>query len=157
MEVFDQIKKMYENYEKEEREAKLKAIYEVLDPLVGKLNDAKEMKALLEADLKEKNIYIAELEVQIRQAWGPHIQGADTASIELPSGLSLQLSTEDKFSVEDKDLCIKWLEEHNYRDVMKWDIHTQTLYRIARDELASGNNIEGLNHYKFKKLKTKKI
>lgn len=154
MDELDEIKKLMENLST--REDKLKYLRSELGVLAKELKDEETKKFQIEADLKHLNKRIMDLHDRIRKIWSPFIAGAEKAELDC-DGIILSTAPTLNISVETKDDAIGWLESHGYKDVMKWDINTNTLKAIAREKYEGDDplKIPGLKYSTFQVVKIK--
>jgi hypothetical protein len=73
----------------------------------------------------------------------------------LSNGIVLSAKPTMNIGVEDNEATTAWLMTNGYKDVLKWQIHNQTLKKIARENLESGTTIPGLRYQKFTLIKIK--
>jgi len=141
-------------YYKEEKESKLEQIKEKLKPLAQDLKAFTEERQRLSHQVDELGRKISDLEKKIRAIWLPYIEGAEIASIDL-DGVILKTSPILAVKAEDKDATMDWMATHGYKDVMKWQIHHQTMCKIAREEYEKEDRVEipGLTYEYIQKIK----
>lgn len=139
------------------KEANLEELKINLTPLAGILENMLQDKAAAEAELAEINKQIIETEKKIRAIWEPMIRGAEKATIDLGR---IKLSSEQKLNVSvgheenARASAIDWLCSNGYKDVMKYDINTNTMKSIATGLLKESDvKIPGLNYSTFNKIK----
>lgn len=132
----------------------LEALKGELEPLAKQLKQLKLKKDEAESFVSGINKEIMAVETRIREIWGPlvHSDKADLAvgDMKLTIEKSLNVSQDDKLS------AIEWLNTNGFSDVLKLDIHTQTLYSLAREKFKEeGVEIPGLKYSTFQKIKIK--
>ncbi len=119
-----------------------------------KLRDAQVKKENLEAQIKLLNKDMEELETEIRRKWEPCL-GADKAELMLDNGIVLLAKPTMNVGVEDNEAMTNWFLNNGYKDVMKYQIHNQTMKKIAKEEYEKGTVIPGLKFTKFTLIKVK--
>lgn len=140
-----------------DKEAKIEDLKLLLAPLANELQQLMLDKAATEAQLSEINKQIKDVESGIRKLWEPHIMGAESASLDLGDA-KLEIKQTLNVSVADednsRDYAIDWLCSNGYKDVMKYDINTNTMKAIA-SRLAKDDNIKipGLKYSTYNKIK----
>lgn len=155
----------------EEKEAKFEKLKEELTPLAKELKRLEHDKELIELDLKSKNKDISSIQDNIRKIWGPHIAGAEKASIncsgiflETMPKLNITIEKDESEESEDGDesdaprqQVIKWLMDNGYKDIMSWDCNTNKMKKIARElyQDGTGKMITGLKYSYFQLIKVK--
>ena len=131
-----------------------------LEPLADRLIKAEKLKADATTALKKINEEISEIEAKIRNLWRPFVSAVDKAEIKFDH-FTLRLAKELVVSADDstdspREQSISWLQENGYGDCLKFDINTNTLKSIAKDEYNTSNvQIPGLKYYYFDKIKVK--
>lgn len=135
------------------REEMLAALKQELQGVSESLLNKQREKQTHEVAIKLINEEIAELESQIRTKWEP-LLGADAAELEL-NGVTLSAKPTMNISVEDDEAMKDWFLNHGYGSVMKYQIHNQTMKKIAKEELEGGTVIPGLKYTKFTLIKVK--
>lgn len=130
-----------------------------LGPLVKDLSIlAQEKEKILSENAKKEtdiNKKIKEMESKIRFIWGPFINGADKSQIEI-DGIKLSAAQVVDVKIDDRDEALSWFMSNDYKDVLKYDINTNKLKAIARDERAkNGIQIPGLTYSSFQVITTK--
>ncbi len=121
----------------------------------------KALKALLEEELrltrqlKTIDSSIFNLKEEIRKEWLPYTVGTDKAELAM-DGVCLIMEEVLSLKAEDKDAAVKWCLDNGFEGVMKWQIHDQTLKKIARDKFESDILIPGVEYNKVKIVKIKK-
>lgn len=121
-----------------------------------KLQTSKEDRACeFKAFEKDINKQIAEVQSKIRSIWGPYIDGAERSELDI-DGLPLLAEQVLQVSVEDKDKSLAWCESNGYKDVMRWDINTNKLKSIAKEEKKEKQiEIPGISYDSFQLIKIK--
>ncbi len=130
-----------------------------LEPLAKSLSIlSQEKEVILSENAKKEtdiNKKIKEIESKIRSIWGPFINGADKSQIEI-DGLKLSASQVVDVKIEDRDQALDWFMSNDYKGVLKYDINTNKLKAIARDERAKqGIEIPGLMYSSFQVITIK--
>ncbi len=157
MEVLNEFNELARDFQEEqtsERDKIMEQLKEDLSEISDKLKTAQIEKDNLEARIKAINEDMVELESQIRAKWEPYL-GADTATLKLNNGCVLSAKPTMNVSVENSDVMTEWFLGHGYGSVMKYQIHNQTMKKIAREELEKGVTIPGLKYNKFTIIKVK--
>lgn len=156
MTQLDDIKKMYDEASDaiSNQTKKIEYLKSELSEIAQDFKRFQDEKAELEFQLKEINKKISEKEEQIRKIWMPHIAGAEYATLDV-GGFILETKPTLTVAVEERERAINWLMDHGYKDAMKWDLHTQTMYKIAREHYDKAETIPGLTYKYFQKIKIK--
>lgn len=136
-----------------EIEANKAALKETLAPLVKQLREANLEKEDAETAFSAAKERVANIEAEIRKVWGPFIEGVDKASIDV-DGSRLESAVVINIKALNDDY-LAWLKANGYEDVMKWQVHHQTLKSIANKLYADSIQIPGLEYSKFNKIKLK--
>jgi hypothetical protein len=136
-----------------EIEANKAALKETLAPLVKQLREANLEKEDAETAFSAAKERVANIEAEIRKVWGPFIEGVDKASIDV-DGSRLESAVVINIKTLNDDY-LAWLKANGYEDVMKWQVHHQTLKSIANKLYADSIQIPGLEYSKFNKIKLK--
>lgn len=156
MTQLNDIKKMYDEASDSisNQTKKIEYLKSELSQIAQDFKRFQDEKTELEFKLKEINEKIFEKEEQIRKIWMPHIAGAEHATLDV-GGFILETKPKLNVAVEERSQAISWLMEHGYKDAMKWDLHTQTMYKIAREHYEKAETIPGLTYKYFQMIKIK--
>lgn len=138
----------------QEKQQDLEFIKTLLQDEATSLRDLIEEESRLEHELKRIKSQAHQLKEKIRGLWLPFVQGAEKAEIDL-QGVKLVMQKITDVAIEEKDLAVQWCLENGYKDVCKFDVHTQTMKKIARDCFEQGTEIPGLNYKEVQILKIK--
>jgi len=152
---------------KDQKDNKTEALKSVLGDYAKTLKLLDSDKESIEAKLKDINKQIMEVQDKIRAVWGPHIAGAERASIDC-HGIIIEVMPKLNIKVEEavtpngelesqRDVALDWFSKNGYKDVMRWDINTNKMYAIARDvyKNGDGSKIPGLSYKYFQVIKVK--
>lgn len=131
-----------------ELQSDIDTLKNLLSPLTQELQALEASKLELEIQTKQVNKRISEIESRIRELWFPHIAGAEKAEIEIGS-VVIKMELKQNVSVTERDQAIDWLMQNGYKEVMKWDLHTQTMKAIARKLKEENTLIPGLKYTEF--------
>lgn len=130
-----------------------------IEPLAEALFDLKTEKKNIESEyeskLKDINSQVIEVEKRIRQLWEPFVRGTDKASLKFQN---FELTSKEVRDIKiiSKEDVIDWLLVSGYKDVMKWDINTNTAKKILREELENnGVVLDSVEYTTFTKLDVK--
>ena len=144
----------FEEEKQADRTSMMDTLKSDLQDVSLKLRDAQIKKDNLEAQIKLLNQEMEDLETEIRRKLEPYLC-ADKAELTLSNGIVLSAKPTMNIGVEDNEATTAWLMTNGYKDVLKWQIHNQTLKKIARENLESGTTIPGLRYQKFTLIKIK--
>ena len=138
-----ELKTIYDT-QKSEKDEYLK---EKLDSLANKLFNLEKTKFEIETNLEELSAMIKETEQEIRDVWLPHIAAAEKASVVL-GNLELKTSPKLTVKVDDKESALEWMIANGYKEVMKWEMNTGTLKKIASEKYTQDSNmtVPGLSY-----------
>lgn len=158
MEILDQmgselkeLEGQYAMFEQEKFDDKTKELKFLLSPKILKLKDLKMEIDAMEITLKKLKTKYNDVLDDVRNTWQPFIEGADKAEITV-NGIPVKIEAKLNVSVEDEESVTGWLLSNGYEKVMKYQIHNQTLKKIARDlkeDDANPVEIPGLKYSKF--------
>lgn len=137
------------------KEAVMAEIRLVLGEKAEKLKALDARKKALEIDLENVSRETTEIYNEIRKVWGPFIAGVDDAELEFENGLKVVAKKTLNVKKEDVDLATEWFLGNGYEGVLKYQIHDQTMKKIARDEYEKGVSIPGLEYTTFTTIKVK--
>lgn len=141
----------YAMFEAEKFDDKVKELKHLLSPKIIKLKTLKVEIDELEINLKKCKATYNEVLDEVRFTWQPFIEGADKAEITV-NGIAVKIEAKLNVTVEDEENVTGWLLTHGYEKCMKYQIHNQTLKKIARDLKEDEVNpveIPGLKYSKF--------
>lgn len=151
----EQLKEVLKQFQiAQEKEHDLEFIKTLLQDEATCLKDMLEEESRLEHELKRIKSQTHQLKEKIRSLWLPFVQGAEKAEIDL-QGVKLVMQKITDVSIEEKELAVQWCLDNGYKDVCKFDVHTQTMKKIARDCFEEGTEIPGLNYKEVQILKIK--
>lgn len=152
---FEVLQKAYAEKEEEKKGVNIEHLKPALKAMAERLRELTVLKA--EHDVKIDRIQeaITATLTEIRNAWLPFIAGATEATIDLGGDLVLQAKPVLNIGVEDEKTSIDWFKENGYESVMKYQIHNQTLKKIAREHYLKGEVIPGLKYSTFELIKLK--
>lgn len=158
MEILDQmgselkeLEGQYAMFAQEKFDDKTKELKFLLSPKILKLKELKMEIDTAEMTLKKLKTKYNEILEEVRTTWQPFIEGADKAEITV-NGIPVKIEAKLNVSVEDEDTVTNWLLGNGYEKCMKYQIHNQTLKKIARDlkeDEANSVEIPGLKYSKF--------
>lgn len=156
MDQLEEITKLYNEVSDSisNKTSKIEYLKTELAALAKDFKQFQDEKVELELHLKALNEKISEKEDQIRKIWMPHIAGAEHATLDV-GGIILETKPKLNVSVEARDQAIDWLMQHGYQGAMKWDLNTQTMYKIAREHYDKAETIPGLTYKYFQMIKIK--
>lgn len=127
-----------------------------LEPLVHQLFDLKtkeeDVKAHLshleDTMLKPVKKEINEIKMKIYSLWSPYIQGTSKSNLNI-GDLDLTSKETLNIKINSKDEVISWLSENGYKDVMTWDINSNTAKKILREEAEKGVELDSVEYNRF--------
>jgi DNA repair exonuclease SbcCD ATPase subunit len=140
--IMTQLEELQQSYADLQQD-RLEPLKKKLHELAMHLQQHEEAKAQLEKLLSDVKDRIRDKQLEIYQIWGPYIVGAEKASLDC-NGILLKSEPKINVKVENRDESIQWLQSNGYEGVLKYDLHTQTLYAIAREKFKEGFVVPGL-------------
>ncbi len=154
MDEFNELAKDFQEDQEDNRSKMMDALKKDLSEVSEKLKLKQLEKDNMEARLKVINEEMQDLEAEVRAKWEPYL-GADSAKLTLENGIVLSARPTVNVSIENNDTMTEWFLNHGYGSVMKYQIHNQTMKKIAREEFEKGTTIPGLKYSKFTVIKVK--
>lgn len=150
-----QLQGAYQEDSAAKKKTQLDAIKDQLRGEAQALAEVESDIADIERQLKVANGHANEILEKIRKLWGPFIDGTEYAELDLGGGLGLKSDTKTGVKVEDEDIMVKWLMDHGYKDVFKFQIHAQTRNSIVTKLFKDGEVVPGTAVTKFNVIKLK--
>ena len=157
MDELEDLQTMYE----ENKADKIAALKVILGEKAKILKELSIKKDQIAFELGELNKELLAIQDAIRSLWLPHIAGAEKASINC-DGIILEMLPKlnigvDKEDESARDKALGWLAANGYKDVMRWDVNTNKMYAIARENYKDGEGtpIPGLKYSYFQLIKIK--
>lgn len=155
MNDLNEIKEMYAETQEMKLNSQNEDVKELLREDAELLFSYMQEKDNLDIALKQTNQKITEITEKIRNQWAPFIQGADKASLDMGENRTLTSNTVLNVTVEDDSSSVEWCLENGYKDVLKYQIHNQTMKKIAREHYEKGEMIPGIKYSQFNAVKIK--
>lgn len=130
----------------------------ILRAYVDQLKALEEQQADLEFNLGKIKKTIVQIKREIFKEWSPFINGADKAELDF-TNCKLVIEPVLDVSMEDSEEATNWLLNNGYKDVMKFQIHSQTFKKIGRELYRDSKNqtiIPGVKYEEIQVIKLKK-
>lgn len=140
-----------------EDQNKIEYVKSLLSTLASEWKELEQQKKKIEGDLDNIKASIHEVRQKVYQLWLPYLNTVHKAELKFDN-CKLTMSPELQVSMDDQDVATEWLAKNGYKDVMKWQIHTQTFKKIGRELYQDEKNptlIPGVKYEEFKNIKIK--
>ena len=151
-----QLKEFKESTIDRDKEALFKKhLIEQIQPIADKLHAKEVVLEKLESECDVLDKEIKRMTQEILNLWAPFLKGTNKAELTMPTGHKLIAENKISISNEDTDKSSEWFMSNGYEGVMKFQIHHQTMQKIAREEYEKGVNIPGLKYWTYTKVNLK--